>query len=82
MNPLTWQGSPERIKELRAMLSQVLTATDSEIGPIYLAWIGHDPVAEGEVSADEARAILRDYVKELCYAEGVHCSEVFDEGDE
>lgn len=78
MHPLTWQGTPQRIAELRAMLDQVRdAATLDALIALQLDWIGHDE-HEGE---EDLRGTLRDYVAEICYAEGIHTSEVFNEGE-
>lgn len=76
MNALAWQGTPQRIAELRAMLVLVRNAATPEaLLALQVAWIGH---AEPD---EDLRGTLRDYVAEICYAEGIHCSEVFSEGD-
>jgi hypothetical protein len=68
-------ATPQRIAELRAMLDRIRDAVTPEaLIALQIEWIGHDEPDE------DLRGTLRDYVAEICYAEGIHCSEVFNEG--
>lgn len=69
--------APDRFSalgEARAMSADLASAeTLADMAQLHSAWIGTD-IAQGE-SFESARDILRDYIREFCYATGVHCTD-------
>ena len=65
----------DRIEALRKRVQRIKDADSEELKHLYEYLIGYDPFEEGE-TAESVRATLLDYVKEECYAMGVHVSEV------
>lgn len=64
-----------RIEAMRKRVQRIKDADAKELKRLYEYLIGYDPFEEGETDAS-VRATLLDYVKEECYATGVHVSEV------
>ena len=64
-----------RIEALRNRVRRIKDADAKELKRLYEYLIGYDPFEEGE-TAESVRATLLDYVKEECYAMGIHVSEV------
>ena len=64
-----------RIEALRHRVQRIKDADAKELKRLYEDLIGYDPFEEGE-TIESVRATLLDYVKEECYATGVHVSEV------
>lgn len=63
-----------RIEALRQRVQRIKDADAKELKRLYEYLIGYDPFEEGE-TIESVRATLLDYVKEECYAMGVHVSE-------
>lgn len=64
-----------RIEALQKRVQRIKDADAKELKRLYEYLIGYDPFEEGE-TIESVRATLLDYVKEECYAMGVHVSEV------
>ena len=64
-----------RIDALRQRVQRIKDADAKELKRLYEYLIGYDPFEEGETD-ESVRATLLDYVKEECYAMGIHVSEV------
>lgn len=64
-----------RIEALRQRVQQINSANFQGLTDLYEDLVGYDPFEEGE-TIESVRATLLDYVKEECYAMGVHVSEV------
>lgn len=66
-----------RIETLRQRVQQINSADLQGLADLYEDLIGYDPVAVGvPVVSSVLREDLLDYVKEECYAMGIHVSEV------
>ena len=63
-----------RIEALRQRVQRIKDADAKELKSLYEDLIGYGPFEEGETDAS-VRAALLDYVKEECYAMGIHVSE-------
>ena len=65
----------DRIETLRKRVQRIKDADAKELKRLYEYLIGYDPFEEGETT-ESVRSTLLDYVKEECYAMGIHVSEV------
>ena len=65
----------DRIEALRNRVQRIKDADAKELKRLYEYLIGYDPFEEGG-TAESVRATLLDYVKEECYAMGIHVSEM------
>lgn len=65
----------DRIEAVRQRVQRIKDADAKELKRLYEYLIGYDPFEEGEMT-ELVRATLLDYVKEECYAMGIHVSEV------
>lgn len=68
------------LNKLREYAERIdLAETRDDLGKIYEDMVGYDITTEDPQSTvSELRDLCRDYLKELCYAEGIHCDDVFD----
>lgn len=65
------------LEPLRAAVSKAQAATTSaEVGKVYEALVGYD-AHEDDPSAtlEDLRSLVFDYVREVCYAESIPCSD-------
>lgn len=68
----------KQIEKLKAQVAEIRAAADEKaLAAIYLDLIGYDPFEDDpESGAEDVRAVLLNYVRELCFDAGVHCADV------
>lgn len=72
------EGVTTQVDKIKAHVEQIKAAADKQaLASIYLDLIGYDPFEdEPSNTAEEVRAVLLDFVRELCFASGVQCADV------
>lgn len=73
--------SASRLEELRQIVASINEATTAaQLDALWLDLMGLESVdyedEAGAQTIDEARDILRDWVREECHADGIHCADV------
>lgn len=65
----------QALTEASAMVEDLNTAeTLADLDALYVNWIGYSTLEdEPNQTADDVRAVLRDYIKEFCAATGTPC---------
>jgi hypothetical protein len=62
---------------LTAQVAAIKTADKAGLTFLYTELIGYDPFADDEANTPESvRGDLLDYCREMCFAAGLHCSDV------
>ena len=68
----------QAIQEASAMVEDLNTAKSlRDLDELYFNWIGYSTMEDDPTqTADDVRAVLRDYIKEFCVATGTPCGAV------
>ena len=67
----------ENVECLRGLLEAIVSADRSMLESLSVDLVGDTMGCEVLATDDELRANLYDYVRECCYANGVHVEQVF-----